>query len=101
MTLDLIIRGGTIYDGTGKPGVVADIGVAGGAIVEVGNIAERASQEVDHEVTCYDQADLWYAEIQLNEENAYFCVYFSSFFSINKSPFYTVILSTCQCKLEI
>ena len=47
MTLDLIIRGGTIYDGTGKPGVVADIGVAGGAIVEVGNIAERASQEVD------------------------------------------------------
>jgi N-acyl-D-aspartate/D-glutamate deacylase len=44
---DLIIRGGTIVDGTGADRFVADIAVADGKIVEVGQIAGKARQEID------------------------------------------------------
>src|SRR5579871_2607198 len=33
---ELVIRGGTVYDGTGAPGVVADVAIANGIIEEVG-----------------------------------------------------------------
>jgi N-acyl-D-amino-acid deacylase len=36
MGAEIVIKGGTVYDGTGAPGVVADVAVSGGRIVEVG-----------------------------------------------------------------
>src|SRR6478672_12405226 len=36
MTADIVIRGGTVYDGSGAPGVVADVAVDDGVIREIG-----------------------------------------------------------------
>jgi N-acyl-D-aspartate/D-glutamate deacylase len=36
MTPDIVIRGGTVYDGTGAPGYVADVAIANGMIHEIG-----------------------------------------------------------------
>jgi N-acyl-D-amino-acid deacylase len=45
---DVIIRGGTVVDGTGAPGVVADVRVRGGLIAEVGpDLAVDGEQEID------------------------------------------------------
>ncbi len=45
--LDLVIRAGKVVDGTGRPPQTADVGVAGGRIVEVGRCSERAKDEID------------------------------------------------------
>src|SRR5579871_399052 len=44
---DLVIRGGTVFDGTGAGGREADVGVIDGAIAEVGRIAGRGAEEID------------------------------------------------------
>lgn len=46
-TLDLLIRGGTVLDGTGAPGRLADVGVRDGVIVEVGEISDGATTVLD------------------------------------------------------
>src|SRR3546814_6191680 len=43
---DLIIRGGTIYDGSGKPPVVGDVAIKDDRIVAVGKVAGKAEREV-------------------------------------------------------
>jgi len=45
--LDLIVRGGTVLDGTGSDAVTADVGVRDGRIVEVGRIDGDAAEVVD------------------------------------------------------
>ncbi len=38
-TFDLLVRGGTVYDGNGGDGRVADVGVVGDRVAEVGDLA--------------------------------------------------------------
>ena len=45
--LDLIVRGATVIDGSGAPGVRADIGVRDGRIVEVGTVSDSATRTID------------------------------------------------------
>lgn len=46
--LDAVIRGGTVLDGTGRPGRSADVGILNGGIVAVGDLAEfTAEREID------------------------------------------------------
>ena len=45
---DLVIRGGTLYDGTGNPGVVGDLAISGDSIVALGELAGvRGAEEID------------------------------------------------------
>ncbi len=44
---DLIIRNGTVVDGTGLPRYRADIGVSGDRIAAIGRIGERGKTEID------------------------------------------------------
>ena len=47
MSYDILIRGGTVYDGSGKAPVDADIAIADGRIVEIGRIAGEAKHVID------------------------------------------------------
>ena len=44
---DLVVRGGTVADGTGAPRRTADVAIDGGVIVAVGRVDERGRQEID------------------------------------------------------
>jgi N-acyl-D-aspartate/D-glutamate deacylase len=44
---DLVIRNGTVVDGTGLPSYRADVGIKGDRIVTIGRISERGREEVD------------------------------------------------------
>ena len=47
MGVDLVLRGGTVHDGLGTPGRVADVVVSGGRIAEVGRFEGVAHEVVD------------------------------------------------------
>jgi N-acyl-D-aspartate/D-glutamate deacylase len=44
---DLVVRSGTVIDGSGGPPVSADVGISAGIIVEVGKVRSRGRRELD------------------------------------------------------
>ena len=44
---DVVIRGGTVYDGTGAPGAVADVAIQGDRIAAIGTVTARGREELD------------------------------------------------------
>ena len=44
---DLVIRGGTVVDGTAAPSFVADVAVNGGVITAIGHITTQGREEID------------------------------------------------------
>ena len=46
MTHDLVIRGGTVVDGTGAPARTADVAVTGGVITDVGRVDGAARRVI-------------------------------------------------------
>ena len=47
MPHDLVIRGGTVVDGTGVPARTADVAIDGDRIVEVGRVEGLGRREID------------------------------------------------------
>jgi N-acyl-D-amino-acid deacylase len=47
MAHDIVIRGGTVVDGTGAEPFTADVGVEDGRIAEIGKIAAKGTREID------------------------------------------------------
>ncbi|MGO9058667.1 MAG: N-acyl-D-amino-acid deacylase family protein [Candidatus Binataceae bacterium] len=47
MRYDLLIRNGTVVDGTGAPSYRADVAIAGGTIAQIGRIDESAAKVID------------------------------------------------------
>ncbi len=45
--LDVVIRGGSVVDGTGAPAARADVGIRGQRVVAVGDVREDGRREVD------------------------------------------------------
>lgn len=58
--MDLVVRGGTVVDGSGAPAAVADVAVDGGRVVEVGADLGPARRTIDAEgrIVCPGFVDL-------------------------------------------
>ena len=44
---DVVLRGGTVFDGSGEPGVIADVAIDGERIVGVGDVDGEGEVEID------------------------------------------------------
>src|SRR3546814_11802324 len=49
MVPDLVIRNGTVIDGNGGDAYVADVAIADGRIIAVGEVAGKGHEEIDAE----------------------------------------------------
>lgn len=49
MDFDLVIRGGTLVDGTGRDGVRGDLGIRRGTIAALGEAKGTAGHVIEHE----------------------------------------------------
>ena len=47
MTYDIIIKDGTIVDGTGAPRFTADLAIANGRVAEIGRVTDSAAETID------------------------------------------------------
>jgi N-acyl-D-aspartate/D-glutamate deacylase len=47
MSYDLLIRNGTVVDGTGAPRYQADVAISGGRVAEIGNVKDGARKIID------------------------------------------------------
>ncbi len=47
MTFDLVIRGGSVIDGTGSHAFTADVAVKDDRIVEIGKVEEKGKKEIE------------------------------------------------------
>ncbi len=45
--IDLVVRGGTVVDGSGTSSRTADVAISGGRVVEVGKVAGKGQREID------------------------------------------------------
>ena len=43
---DVILRGGTVYDGSGDPAIVADVAIRGDRIAAIGELSDRTADQV-------------------------------------------------------
>src|ERR1700731_1849965 len=47
MSFDLVLRGGTLHDGSGQPGIRGDLAIAEGRIAAMGDVSGPAEREID------------------------------------------------------
>jgi len=47
MSVDLVLRGGMLYDGSGSPGLRGDLAISDGRIVAIGGVSGPAKREID------------------------------------------------------
>ena len=45
-SFDIIIRGGTVYDGSGRPPVKTDVGIKGDRIAAIGNLSRATAPAI-------------------------------------------------------
>src|SRR5258707_15897969 len=45
-SFDIIIKGGTVYDGTGRPPVRTDVGIKGDRIAAIGNLSRATAPAI-------------------------------------------------------